>query len=81
MGCITNWMRAHEHRLAVIVAWAVIAVGLGVFAPKLEHALSGAMWEVRDSEVAGPRGLSVIFLGHLSLTETLHPDHTVFVVR
>lgn len=41
---------AHGHRALVIVAWAVFAVGLGVFAPKLEHALSGAMWEVRGSE-------------------------------
>jgi len=41
---------AHAHRLPVILVWAVLALGLGVFAPRLEHALSGAMWEVNDSE-------------------------------
>src|SRR6056297_2934779 len=35
---------SHNHRKIVIIAWAVLAIGLGVFAPRLEHALSGAMW-------------------------------------
>ncbi len=43
-------MAAHSHRLTVILAWAIFAIGLGVFAPKLEHALSGAMWEVNGSD-------------------------------
>lgn len=41
---------SHEHRLPVIALWAVFAIGLGVFAPRLEHALSGAMWEVNASD-------------------------------
>lgn len=41
---------AHHHRATVIVLWAIFAIGLGAFAPKLEHALSGAMWEVNGSD-------------------------------
>ncbi len=32
------------------LAWVVIALGLGVLAPKVEHALSGAGWEATGSE-------------------------------
>ena len=45
----------HRHRLAVIVLWLVFAGGLGVFAPKLERALSGAMWEVQGSDSLAAR--------------------------
>ena len=38
------------HFRLVAIAWAVVAVGLGVFAPKVEHALSGAGWEATGSE-------------------------------
>ena len=37
------------HFRLVAVAWLVVAVGLGVFAPKVEHALSGAGWEATGS--------------------------------
>ena len=46
---------AHSHRMMVIVTWAIFAVGLGFFAPKLEHALSGAMWEVEGSDSLAAR--------------------------
>jgi RND superfamily putative drug exporter len=46
---------AHERRRVVIIAWAFLALGLGVFAPRLEHALSGAMWEVNGSESLAAR--------------------------
>ena len=38
------------HFKLVAVAWLVVAIGLGVFAPKVEHALSGAGWEATGSE-------------------------------
>jgi putative drug exporter of the RND superfamily len=38
------------HFRLVAVAWAIVTVGLGVFAPKVEHALSGAGWEATGSE-------------------------------
>jgi RND superfamily putative drug exporter len=45
----------HGHRRLVFAAWAILAVGLGVFAPRLEGALSGAMWEVRGSDSLSAR--------------------------
>ena len=57
---------AHNHRKAVIIAWAVLAIGLGVFAPKLEHALSGAMWEVNGSESLAARDIIDEQFGGLS---------------
>jgi RND superfamily putative drug exporter len=34
----------------VFAAWAVLAIGLGVLAPRVEHALSGAGWQANGSE-------------------------------
>lgn len=34
----------------VFVVWAIVAIGLGFFAPKAEKALSGAGWEATGSE-------------------------------
>jgi len=39
IGRLGYWMAGHVR--VVVVAWAVIAVGLGVFAPRAEHAISG----------------------------------------
>ncbi|OJU86042.1 MAG: hypothetical protein BGO11_04180, partial [Solirubrobacterales bacterium 70-9] len=38
------------HRRAVFASWAVVAVALGVFAPRVETALSGAGWQANGSE-------------------------------
>ncbi len=38
------------HFKLVALVWVVIAVGLGFFAPRVEHALSGAGWEATGSE-------------------------------
>jgi len=45
------------HFRVVAVAWAVVAVALGVLAPKVEHALSGAGWEATGSESLQAREL------------------------
>ena len=34
----------------VFIAWAVVAVALGFFAPRVETALSGAGWQANGSE-------------------------------
>ncbi|HEX6229395.1 MAG TPA: MMPL family transporter, partial [Solirubrobacterales bacterium] len=34
----------------VFIAWAIIAIGLGALAPRVEHALSGAGWQANGSE-------------------------------
>lgn len=41
---------AATHRRGVFFVWALIAVGLGLLAPRVETALSGAGWEAGDSE-------------------------------
>ncbi|MFP5363027.1 MAG: MMPL family transporter [Thermoleophilia bacterium] len=43
------------HVRLVTIAWVVVLVGLGVFAPKVEHALSGAGWEATGSESVAAR--------------------------
>jgi RND superfamily putative drug exporter len=48
IGRLGYWVAGHTR--LVFVAWALIAVGLGVFAPRAEHALSGAGWEASGSE-------------------------------
>ena len=48
---------AHRRKFAVMISWAVIAIALGFFAPRLEHALSGAMWEVNGSDSLAARSV------------------------
>lgn len=43
------------HIRLVAIAWALVAVGLGVLAPKVEKALSGAGWEATGSESVAAR--------------------------
>ncbi|HET8592748.1 MAG TPA: MMPL family transporter, partial [Solirubrobacterales bacterium] len=45
------------HARIVFIGWAVIALGLGFLAPKVEHALSGAGWEASGSESVQAREL------------------------
>jgi RND superfamily putative drug exporter len=53
IGRLGRWTAGHGR--IVVIAWAVIAVGLGALAPKAEHALSGAGWEASGSESAAVR--------------------------
>src|SRR5262252_8592541 len=48
---------AAEHVRAVSIAWAVIAVALAVFAPKVETTLSGAGWQANGSQSVQARAL------------------------
>ena len=48
IGRLGRWTAAHFRIVAA--AWVVVAVGLGVFAPRAEQALSGAGWEATGSE-------------------------------
>jgi RND superfamily putative drug exporter len=55
---------AAAHRRTVFIAWAVIAVALGVLAPRVETALSGAGWQANGSESVKVReGLDTNFGG------------------
>jgi RND superfamily putative drug exporter len=48
---------AADHVRAVSIAWAVVAVALAVFAPKVETALSGAGWQANGSQSVQARTL------------------------
>jgi RND superfamily putative drug exporter len=48
IGRLGRWTATHFRHVAI--AWAVVAIGLGLFAPRVEHALSGAGWEATGSE-------------------------------
>jgi len=48
IGRLGRWTAMHFRTVAI--TWVVIAIGLGVLAPRVEHALSGAGWEATGSE-------------------------------
>ena len=48
---------ATDHARAIFVAWAIGALVLAAFAPKVEHALSGAGWQADGSESVEARAL------------------------
>ncbi|MCB0868697.1 MAG: MMPL family transporter, partial [Solirubrobacterales bacterium] len=61
--------------------WVAIALGLGFFAPKAEHALSGAGWEATGSESLEARQLIDEEFGGMSssaLMVVVHSDESAF---
>jgi RND superfamily putative drug exporter len=48
---------ATRHARAIFAAWAVVIVVLAAFAPRVEHALSGAGWQADGSESVEARAL------------------------
>ena len=55
IGRLGRWTATQFRTVAA--AWLVIAVAFGIFAPKVEHALSGAGWEAAGSESVQAREL------------------------
>ena len=55
LGRLGVWTSSHFR--AVLVAWIIIAVGFGFFAPRAQHALSGAGWEASGSQSVAARHL------------------------
>jgi putative drug exporter of the RND superfamily len=53
VGRLGRWTTGHVRH--VVIAWVVIAIGLGGLAPFAEHALSGAGWEASGSESVAAR--------------------------
>ena len=47
-----------RHARLTTVVWLLVIVGLGVFAPKVEHNLSGAGWQANGSESVAARELA-----------------------
>ena len=48
LGRLGLWTASHFRLLRVV--WAIVAVGLGAFAPRVDGALNGAGWEASGSE-------------------------------
>jgi RND superfamily putative drug exporter len=55
IGRLGRWSAVHAR--TVFLLWAVVVVGLGVLAPRVEHALSGAGWEDSGSQSVAARDL------------------------
>jgi RND superfamily putative drug exporter len=55
IGRLGRWTA--DHVRAVAIAWAVLALALGIFAPKVESALSGAGWQANGSASVRARKL------------------------
>ena len=64
LGRLGLWTAAHFKVL--LIAWAIVAVGLGAFAPRVEGALAGAGWEASGSESVQARDLVQQQFGGLS---------------
>ncbi|HLI60297.1 MAG TPA: MMPL family transporter [Solirubrobacteraceae bacterium] len=65
----------------MLVGWLVVAIGLGIFAPRVETALSGAGWETTGSQSVQARNLinqDFRGLSSYGLMTVVHsPAHTV----
>ena len=73
IGRLGRWTAGHFRIVAA--AWVVVAVGLGVLAPRVEKALSGAGWEATGSESVQARRLidkNFDGLGTYGLTVVVH---------
>src|SRR4051812_22382872 len=55
IGTLGRWTATHF--ATVVAIWVVLAVGLGILAPRVETALSGAGWEATGSESVQARAL------------------------
>ena len=79
IGRLGRWTATHFG--VVVAAWVVVAVGLGVLAPRAEKALSGAGWEATGSESVQARQLidrNLNGRGSYGLTVVVDaPDKTV----
>ncbi len=56
LGRLGTWVTTHAR--LVTIAWLLVVVGLGIFAPKVEHNLSGAGWQANGSESVAVRELA-----------------------
>ncbi len=56
LGRLGVWVA--EHAKPVTGAWLLLIIGLGAFAPQVEHNLSGAGWQADGSESVAARELA-----------------------
>jgi RND superfamily putative drug exporter len=74
VGRLGRW--AADHVRVVSIAWAVIAVALAVFAPKVETALSGAGWQANGSQSVQARTLIQRNFGGISSSAPIVVVHS-----
>jgi RND superfamily putative drug exporter len=74
IGRLGRWTT--DHVRAVALAWAVLAIGLAVFAPRVESALSGAGWQASGSESVQARALIERNFGGLSSSALMVVVHS-----
>ena len=74
MGRLGAWTARNARK--VFVAWAILAVALGIFAPRVEHALSGAGWEASGSESLRAREIADREFGGLSSSALMVVVHS-----
>lgn len=53
VGRLGHWSATHARW--VFIVWAIVVIGLGVLAPRVETALSGAGWEDSGSQSVAAR--------------------------
>ena len=79
VGRVGRYAAGHFRTVALV--WAAVALALGFFAPRVEHALSGAGWEASGSESVEVRELvdrNFDGLSSSALQVVVHsPDNTV----
>ncbi len=79
IGRLGHWTATHFR--IVLAGWLILAIGLGVLAPRVETALSGAGWEATGSESVQARNLvdkNFQGLGSYALMVVVHsPTKTV----
>ncbi len=74
IGRLGGWTATHFR--AVAIAWALVAVVLGFFAPKVEKALSGAGWEATGSQSVAARNAVDKNFGGLSSSALMVVVHS-----
>ncbi|HKJ35910.1 MAG TPA: MMPL family transporter, partial [Solirubrobacterales bacterium] len=88
IGRLGTWTATHFR--AVLAAWIVLVLALGFFAPKVEHALSGAGWEATgsesvearelvDTEFSGLSSSALQVVVHSEKLNAAHPDFAATV--
>ncbi len=61
LGRLGLWVTGHRKLVALV--WVAIVVGFGIFAPRVEHELSGAGWQANGSDSVAARELAVTHFG------------------
>jgi len=74
IGRVGGW--AADHVRLVSLSWAVVAIALAVFAPRVETALSGAGWQANGSQSVQARSLIQRNFGGLASSAPLVVLHS-----